>query len=52
MGMYGCKRVCGQVHAHGCVPVYMCVSKRAWLRCIHMGICVCLCAYTGAFTWD
>ena len=58
--MCGHNRACGQVHDHGCVSVCvhvcvcvcMCMSKRAQLRCIHMGICAYMCTCTGAFTWE
>ena len=54
--MCGHERACGQVRAHGSVPVCrcvcVCVSKRARLSCIHMGMCVCVHACTGGFTWE
>lgn len=51
--VYVVTRASGQVHAQGCpVCTCVCMSKRAWLRCIYMGISVCMCACTGAFTWE
>ena len=34
------------------VQVCVCMSKRARLSCIHMGMCVCVHACTGGFTWE
>lgn len=47
MGMCVGMRVCSQVHAHGCVPVCMCVCIKESMTEMHSHghKCVCVCLH-------